>query len=69
TKMAEINIERRKKPVWPWILLIILLALIGWVAYEYLRDDTSVDVDVDTNSTGMVEQAGPQSPQYQVARV
>ncbi|MHC2993290.1 hypothetical protein OB13_17520 [Pontibacter sp. HJ8] len=67
--MAEINIERRKKPVWPWILLIILLALIGWVAYEYLRDDTSVDVDVDTNSTGMVEQAGPQSPQYQVARV
>lgn len=67
--MAEINIEKKKKPVWPWILLVILLVLIGWVAYEFLRDDTSVDVDVDTNTTGMVEQARPQSPQHFVALV
>lgn len=36
--MAEINIERKKKPIWPWILLLVLVALIGWVVYEYMTD-------------------------------
>lgn len=36
--MAEINIEKKKKPVWPWILLLVLLALIGWVIYDYMSD-------------------------------
>ncbi|MBD1396464.1 hypothetical protein H9Q13_04750 [Pontibacter sp. JH31] len=33
--MAEINIERKKKPVWPWLLLLVIVALLGWVVYEF----------------------------------
>lgn len=33
--MAEINIERKKKPVWPWILLLVIVALLGWAIYEF----------------------------------
>lgn len=33
--MAEINIERKKKPVWPWLLLLVIVALLGWVIYEF----------------------------------
>jgi hypothetical protein len=33
--MAQINIERKKNPVWPWVLGLILLALIAWAVYEF----------------------------------
>ncbi|GGG15749.1 hypothetical protein [Pontibacter amylolyticus] len=37
--MAEIHIEKKKKPVWPWILLVVILLLLGWAVYElFLRD-------------------------------
>ncbi|PVY42210.1 hypothetical protein [Pontibacter virosus] len=37
--MAEINIERKKKPVWPWILLVVILLLLGWAVYELVLKD------------------------------
>lgn len=37
--MAEINIEKKKKPVWPWILLVIILLLLGWAVYELVLKD------------------------------
>jgi hypothetical protein len=33
--MTEIKIERKKKPVWPWLLLLVIVALLGWVIYEF----------------------------------
>jgi hypothetical protein len=33
--MAQINIERKKNPVWPWVIGIILIVLIGWAVYEF----------------------------------
>ncbi|MBX0331851.1 hypothetical protein K3G39_01225 [Pontibacter sp. HSC-14F20] len=37
--MAEIRIEKKKKPVWPWILLVLILLLLGWAVYElFLKD-------------------------------
>nr|WKN38096.1 hypothetical protein K4G66_05195 [Tunicatimonas sp. TK19036] len=40
--MAEIHIERktRKKPVWPWVLL--LLVVLGVVAWLMLADNPTV---------------------------
>lgn len=59
--MAEIKIEK-KKPVWPWILLaLIILALILYFAFaDGTDDDDGMDddfnteqvEDVDSNSTG-----------------
>ncbi|WP_018477686.1 hypothetical protein [Pontibacter roseus] len=67
--MVEINIEKKKKPVWPWILLLIILALIGWAVYEMLSSPAADSVDTTTNTTGMVEPAKPQPPQHTLAFV
>lgn len=48
--MAEINIERKKRPVWPWILLLIILALLAWAIYEMTNDRD----EYETEETGMV---------------
>lgn len=37
--MAEINIQKKKKPVWPWILLVVILLLLGWAVYELVLRD------------------------------
>ncbi|HLT32375.1 MAG TPA: hypothetical protein VKZ98_01170 [Aquaticitalea sp.] len=49
--MAEIKIEK-KKPVWPWILLVlILLAIVAFFVYQNQADDTYYDDD----NTDMVD--------------
>lgn len=40
--MAEIKVEK-KKPVWPWILLIIII--LGIVVYLFVYDDYNDEVD------------------------
>ena len=47
--MAEIKIEK-KKPIWPWILLIAIIIL-GILFYVFAYNDTTDDVDTidDTN--------------------
>ena len=39
--MAEINIERKKNSGWGWLLLLILLALIGWAVYKFFFQDST----------------------------
>jgi len=39
--MAEINIERKKNSGWGWLLLLVLLALIGWAVYRFFFQDTT----------------------------
>ncbi|MBC5994463.1 hypothetical protein [Pontibacter cellulosilyticus] len=53
--MAEINIERKKRPVWPWLLLIVILALLGWAIYELVTENTVVEEEVEV---GYVMPAG-----------
>lgn len=67
--MAEINIERKKKPVWPWILLLVLVALIGWVVYEYMSDRNTAAAVVNPDTTALVVHNGAQSPQLFIAFV
>ncbi|PKV75132.1 hypothetical protein [Pontibacter ramchanderi] len=40
--MAEIRIEKKKKPVWPWLLLVVILLLLGWAVYEFFLKDGQV---------------------------
>ncbi len=39
--MAEINIEKKSSPVWPWVLLIFLI-IAGAVWYFYEKDKGAV---------------------------
>lgn len=59
--MAEINIERKKRPIWPWLLLILLVGLLIWGLYEFTNEPDEVEVD-EVPATGMVIPA-PAQPQ------
>lgn len=55
--MAEINIERKKNSGWGWLLLLILLALIGWAVYKFFFQDTTQyeqDKNLESAPVGMV---------------
>jgi len=53
--MAEINIERKKTPVWRWLLVLLLLALIGWAIYEFvLKKETEDTNEIYAPPTGWV---------------
>jgi hypothetical protein len=61
--MAEIKIERKKKSVWPWLLLLVLVALLAWALYELTSNKNEVE-EVDAPATGMVIPAQPQAFYY-----
>ncbi|WP_347049338.1 hypothetical protein [Flavobacterium olei] len=51
--MAEIKIEK-KKPVWPWIVAVLLIAAL--VYYVFLRDtDSQVENRVEVENTTTAE--------------
>ena len=43
--MAEIHIERKKTNIWPWIIGLILAALLIWALYAVMdrKNDTTPD--------------------------
>ena len=49
--MAEIKIEKKKKPVWPWILLLLAIAALVILIWP---DSEDTD-EVETNETEMVD--------------
>ncbi|MCL8009125.1 hypothetical protein M8845_16975 [Gelidibacter japonicus] len=60
--MAEIKIDR-KKPVWPWILLIlVVLGIIAYLVYDSPeRDDHIDDIDDDVTNEHVIDSDGGQS--------
>ncbi len=45
--MADINVERKSPSVWPWVLGLIVLALVIWAVSEMFRGG-----GVDTGTVG-----------------
>lgn len=43
--MADINVERKGPSIWPWIIGLIILALVIWALAELMGDDDVVDTD------------------------
>ncbi|PBJ10101.1 hypothetical protein [Flavobacterium sp. ACN6] len=51
--MAEIKIEK-KKPVWPWIVVVLLIAAL--IYYIFLKDhETTTDNSVEIENTTPAE--------------
>ncbi len=44
--MAEIRVEK-KKPVWPWLLLIVIIAVVAFLYFYGSTEDTD-DMDDET---------------------
>lgn len=47
--MAEINIQRKKKPVWPWIILVLVILAAAAIWYF---NSSGRDIDNPINATG-----------------
>jgi hypothetical protein len=60
--MADINIERKGNSVWPWVIGILLLAVVVFVVLQYFRGRND-NVVGGPNDSAAVQQA----PQYQPA--
>ena len=49
--MAEIKIEKKSTPIWPWLLLALLI--IGGLAWYFLADD---DMDDEIAEVEQIEE-------------
>lgn len=50
--MADINVERKQRSIWPWILGLILLALLIWLLSSmFNRNDAAAPTVEQTTST------------------
>lgn len=48
--MAELRVERKGRRIWPWLVLLVVLAAAVWAALEIFGPD-------DGSGTVVVEQA------------
>lgn len=60
--MAEIRIEKKGSPMWPWVLGVALLLVVGWIAMDALRDDAPVMEQAGLQQEGTVGTAGGAVP-------
>lgn len=47
--MAEIKIEK-KKPLWPWIIAILLISAVAYYVFIIKDDETRTDMSVETEN-------------------
>ncbi|HEX2092786.1 MAG TPA: hypothetical protein VHG28_10305 [Longimicrobiaceae bacterium] len=50
--MADINVERRQRSIWPWLLGLVVLALVVWLlTFVFGRgDDATIGSDAGTET-------------------
>ncbi len=52
--MADINVERKGPSIWPWIVGLIVLALLIWALMEMFGRDDTTTVAPLTDTVGVV---------------
>lgn len=59
--MADINVERKGTSIWPWIIGLIVLALLIWLLTELFDggEDTTEPVTAEPVSTQPVVEPAP----------
>lgn len=63
--MADINVERKGPSIWPWIIGLIVLALLVWfLADMFMGNDEEEVVVTDPATVEVVEPVQP-APQAQ----
>lgn len=59
--MAEIRIEKRS-PIWPWIVGVLVLLVVGWMAIGALNDEEPVVEQAALQQEGAIGTAGAAVP-------
>lgn len=66
--MADLNVERKGPSIWPWIIGLIVLALLIWALVELFEDDDAVVTDPAMEQPTVVDPApAPVMPETMVA--
>lgn len=66
--MADINVERKGPSIWPWIIGLIVLAVLIWLLTEMFDSDDEVETEPALEEPVMVEPAPePAAPTAMVA--
>lgn len=53
--MAEINIQKKSKPIWPWVVLLLLALVVAAFLYlNYIPDDPA---EQDANAANAYQPA------------
>jgi hypothetical protein len=60
--VADINIERKGPKVWPWLIGLVVLALIIWVLAEMMGTDTASEPEPAVDSTVVESPTMPSPP-------
>ena len=67
--MAEINVERKGASIWPWIIGLLVLLLLGWAIVELLDSDEPEIAAVDPVAAPVVAPPVTPAPGAPGARV
>lgn len=51
--MAEIRVERKRTRIWPWILGLLVAALLVWAVTQALDNDRNEAVATDQDSAAL----------------
>jgi len=54
--MAEIKVEKKSSPIWPWILGILVLVALLLYFFVFANDDTDDDINDDTTTEQVIEE-------------
>lgn len=60
--MADIDVERKGRSIWPWILGVLLLALLIWAFLELFGDDEAEVAEQDAIVAPVAQPATPAPP-------
>ena len=52
--MADINVERRSRSIWPWVVGLLVLAALAWLLLSMLGNDDNDNVRVEETTTSAV---------------
>lgn len=60
--MADINVERRSRSIWPWVIGLLVLAVLAWLLLSMFSNDEVRDEPVVVSEPVVTEQPVGEEP-------
>lgn len=60
--MAEINVERKGPSIWPWVVGLLVVALLAWALIEMFGRGEMRQDPIVADTSGVAREAAPPPP-------